>query len=40
VAGGKFDVNFNRGIATGVDDFAGGDSADGGVHGKIKGDQS
>ena len=32
VAGGKFDVNFDRGIATGVDNFASGNGADGGIH--------
>ena len=32
-AGGEADIDFNRGIATGVEDFAGGDCCDGCVHG-------
>ena len=35
-AGGEADVDFDRGIATGVEDFAGGDGCDGRVHGKRK----
>ena len=32
VAGGELDVDFDGGIPAGIDDFAGGDGADGGVH--------
>jgi len=35
VPGGEFDINFNRGVATGVDDFTGGDGSDRSVHGKM-----
>ena len=33
-AGGEADVDLDGRIAAGIDDFAGGDGGDGGVHGK------